>query len=188
MYNTGETFIIFEEKKGVNDMSKAKSKLSIVIAITALLTIILALVFPSVYLESLNHHSGDTTYIFGFTTTFGGSIVHDVSQLSIHFAFNVGTFLALLFVLISAILILVFDKQISSYVLGAILFITSGVLFLLNERFIVETNGVIQSFSNYLHTGFGTYVSIGLCSLAVIECLIGAYLVKVETSTHHRHR
>lgn len=188
MYNTGETFIIFEEKKGVNDMSKAKSKLSIVIAITALLTIILALVFPSIYLESLNHHSGDTTYIFGFTTTFGGNIVHDVSQLSIHFAFNVGTFLALLFVLLSAILIFVFDKQISSYVLGAILFITSGILFLLNERFVVETNGVIQSFSNYLHTGFGTYVSIGLCSLAVIECLIGAYLVKVESSTHHRHR
>ena len=176
-----------KEKKGVSDMSKSKSKLSIVIALTALLVIIFALVFPGVCLESQTMNPKDYTYIFGFTSIFGGTIVPKGSNLNCILAFNVGSFIALLLVLIAALLILIFDKQISSYVIGSILFIVSLVLFIFNERFVIETNGNIQGFSAYLYTGFGTYVSIGICSIGIIACLAGAYIIKADRSRHH-HR
>ena len=168
-------------------MSKSKSKLSLVIALTALLTIIFALVFPSVSLESQTHNSKDFTYIFGFTSTFGGTIIPKGSQLICPLSFNVGAFLALIFVVLGSVLVYAFDKQISSYVFCAILFIVSGFLFGFSERLVVETNGFISGFSPYLYTNFGTYVSIGFCSIGLIECAIGAYIIKQEKTRRHHN-
>ena len=167
-------------------MSRSKSKLSIVIALTALLTIILALVLPQISLRSQTHLGTDFTYIFGFTSTFGGKIVPIGSELNAQLGFNVGAFLPLLFVLIAGVLLVVFDKQFSSYVFGAILFTVSGILFIFSNRFVLETNGFITGFTNYVFTSFGTYVALGLCCVGLIECCIGAYLIKSDTSRRYR--
>lgn len=162
-------------------MSKSKSKLSVVIALTALITIICVLLFPGVSLKSQTHNSSDYTYIFGFTSIFGGTITPVGSDLICPLTFNVWSFVSLLLVLISAILVYVFDKQISSYVISAFLFVISGVLFALNQRFVIEANGYILGFTNYLYTAWGTYVSISLCAIGLIEASIGAYLLKSDS-------
>lgn len=167
-------------------MSKSKSKLSVVIALTALLTLICTLVLPGVCLESQTYQSSDFTYIFGFTSIFGGVVKPVGSNLNCPLTFNLGSFIALALVLVSAILVYIFDKQISSYVFSAILFVISGVLFLFNQRFVIEANGYIMGFTNYLYTAFGTYVSLGLCCLGLLECSIGAYLLKSDTRRKYR--
>ena len=162
-------------------MSK-KSRLSIVVALTAFLTILFALVFPAVYLESSSFQENNITYIFGFTSTFGGVIIPSTGVIC-PLAFNWGAFLAIVFILLGAGLVVIFDRQISSYALMLILSLVSLVLFLLAEKLVNDTNGVISGFTTYLNTGFGTYVSIGFCSLSVIECAIGIYLIKADSST-----
>ena len=166
-------------------MSRSKSKLAMVITLSALLTIVLALVFPSVCLESQTHISKDFTYIFGFTSTFGGTIVPKGPQLICPLSFNVGAFLALLFVILGSALVFIFDKQISSYVFCAILLVVSGFLFGFSERFVLEANGFISGFTPYIYTSFGTYVSIGMCSIGFIECIIGAYIIKKDQTRRH---
>jgi hypothetical protein len=165
-------------------MSK-KSRLSIVVALTALLTILFALVFPAVCLESSSFNENDITYIFGFTSTFGGVVIPQTGVIC-PLTFNWGAFLAILFVLIGAGLVVLFDRQVSSYAFALILSLVSLVLFLLAERFVTETNGVISGFTTYLYTGFGTYVSIGFCSLIAIECAIGMYIIKADSSRRRR--
>lgn len=175
-----------EKKKGVNGMSKkSKSTLSIVITITALLTIICALVFPGIILESQTHIESDYTYIFGATSIFGGSITPKGFDLPISLAFNGWSFSTLITTLVIIPLVVIYDRQISSLVISIILSVYSGVVFLLNERLTTEINGAITGFTSYLQTGFGTWVCIGLLSLLVIECLIGIYLIKSDIGRRH---
>lgn len=166
-------------------MSKSKSKLALVIALTAVLAIVFTLVFPAVVLETQTFKPGDSTYIFGFTTIFGGTIQPVGSGIKAVLGFNVGSFLAVLFLLIAATLVFFFDKQFSSYAFALILSIASGVLFLFNERFVLEANGVISGFTNYMHTGFGTWVSLGFCCLILIECACGIYILNADRTRRH---
>jgi hypothetical protein len=169
-------------------MSK-KSRLSVVIALTAFITVVLALILPAVYLLSTTHDSNAITYIFGFTSTFGtfgGAITPVNTTVLCPLSFNLGSFLAILFVVLGSGLVVLFDRQISSYAFNLILSLVSLVLFLCVERFMLEANGVISGFNTYLRTGFGTYVSVGLCSLIAIESAIGIYILKADSSRRRR--
>ena len=163
-----------------------KSKLSVVIALTALVTILFALVFPAVCLESGTQDSNAITYIFGFTSTFGGKVIPNHNGLNCLLSFNVGAFLAIVFILLGAALVYFFDKQISSYAFSLILSLVALVLFLFAERLVNETNGFIRGFTEYLFTGFGAYVSVGLCSLIAIENAIGIYILKADSRKRRR--
>ena len=167
-------------------MFKSKSKLSLVIGLTAVLTILFALVFPAVCLETQTHNASDYTYIFGFTSIFGGTIVPKGSNMICTLHFNVGAFMGLLFLLLGAVLVVVFDKQISSYVFGILLFLTSLLLSAFNLRLINDTNGFISGFTPYVYTAFGTYVTIALCALLIVLCASNIYIIRSERSRSHR--
>lgn len=169
-------------------MLKSKSKLSLVIGLSAVLTILFALVFPAVCLKSQTYKASDYTYIFGFTSIFGGTIVPKGSNMICVLHFNVGAFLNLLFIFIGAALIVVFDKQISSYAFGIILFLTSLLLSVFNLRLINDTNGFISGFTPYVYTAFGTYVVIGFCALLIILCACNIYILRSERSRSHRRK
>lgn len=169
-------------------MSKSKTKASIVIAVTAILAIIFTLVFPQVGLYSQTFSKNDGTYIFGFTSIFGGTVIPKGSNIKCDLVFNIGGFFQLLFIVLGLLFVIIFDKQISSYAIAMIFFIVSSCLFPFSTRFVNEANGLQSGFTAYLYTNFGTWVSLGFSILLAIESAFGIYIVKSDLSPYKRHK
>lgn len=146
---------------------KKFTKRAISVAVIGLLTAVLALVLPSLYLPK------DNSVVLGFITTFSGTIKYNNYDARI--GFSVPLFFAWLLPLVGGAISLAFgSKQKSAFFFSMICFIASGILYALTLKYVLSINvaGSISGFQS-VEMCAQPYVAIALNSIAVIACLFG---------------
>ena len=165
---------------------KKKSKSALFVTFICLLSVILALFIPSLYISPLSIND-KPTLVMGFTTTFGGTISFNGQHPD--FGFPVALFIAWLLFIINGLLVYFFGSgQKSTFFFSAILFIVSAVLYGFTAQHTIGNALVAKHIAGIEHATLCAqpFVLITLCFFGFVGCLVGIFYKPNRRTSKYR--